>query len=232
MQRAVVVLLLILGVGCTSFTSPQYDTHESYDARVEQWGEDHSEWLAKRRANYAAWRDGVLRPAMKSLDPDQSEERRLEYESECGSAPDKGNDDSEYRECEQTIFDKHLAENYNRYETFDEFVARHGGEDPRPEYPKYRLKPAPPTKHEIAFKTAEKECDDVGGQWITRAHYDGFDWYTNDMRCLLERPPARDPGWKENLLPYDIFVTYDRRSNRITKFSRSAVQNVLDDQPQ
>lgn len=228
MQRAVVVLLLILGVGCASFTSPTYDTHESYDARVEQWGKDHSEWLAKRRANSAAWRDGVLKPAMKRLDPDQSEERRLEYESECGSAPDKGNDDSEYRECRQTIFDKHLAENYDRYETFDEFVARHGGEDPRPEYPKYRLRPAPPTKHEIAFKTAEKECADVNGQWIWWSHGHGPDSYFYTMRCLRERPPARDPGWNQHLLPYEIHLTYDGRSHQITSFGRYSVQDLED----
>ncbi|MXY57388.1 MAG: hypothetical protein F4Y41_13515 [Gammaproteobacteria bacterium] len=220
-----VFLALVLAAGCHAGASPTYDTHETFDAKVEQWNRDHSEWLDTRRATYDAWREGILNPAIESVDVDQWEEYETNANKECGEKPAEGAEDQTYRECREALFDGFLADNYDRYITLDEYVARHGGEEPKPEYPKYNLKPSRPTEHEIAYEKAEQECDDAGGQWITSLHGDGQDFYFNAMRCLKELPPAHDPGWEDRLLPYDISVEYDRRSHKIVEFTRTLHQS-------
>ena len=195
---------------------------------MEQWKQDHSEWLDGRRARYDAWREGIRNPAIESVGADVGAEKWDEYEThanrECGEKPAEGADDQAYRQCHGTLFDRFLADNYEGYETLDEYIARHGGEEPKPEYPKYKLKPSPPTQHEIEYEKAEQECDDAGGQWITSEHGDGRDFYFNTMRCLEDLPPAHDPGWDDHLLPYTISVEYDRRSHKVVVFTRTTLR--------
>ena len=216
-----VVVPLALASSCTAGASPTYDTHETYDAKVEQWGKDRSEWIAKRRATYNGWREGILNPAIESVSADQWEEHEFNSSRECGEKPAEGSDDLAYSQCHEALFNKFLADNYDGYEALDEYIERQGGEEPEPEYPKYQLKPSPPTEHEIEYEKAKQECDDAGGQWITLLHADGKDYYYNTMRCLQERPPAHDPGWEAQLLPYDIDVAYDRRSDKVIEFTRT-----------
>lgn len=213
-------LTLVLAVGCSG-ASPTYDTHETFDAKVEQWSRDYSEWLDKRRARYDDWREGILNPAIESVGADQWEKYEADVNRECGEKPAEGSDDQAHRQCLEALFDRLLADNYDEYVTLDEYKARHGGEEPKPEYPKYILKPSPPTEHEIGYEKAEQECDNVGGKWITSVHGDGQDFYFNAMRCLKGTPLARDPGWEDQLLPYYITVDYDRRSHEIIGFTRT-----------
>lgn len=213
-------LALVLAAGCTA-ASRTYDTHETYDAKVAQYRKDYSEWLAKRRATYDGWQEGILNPAIESVGADQWEQYETDINRECGEEPAEGSDDQAHRQCREALFNRLLADNYDEYVTLDEYKARHGGEEPKPEYPKYKLKPSPPTKHETEYEKAKQECDDAGGKWITSLHGDGADFYANTMRCLEELPPAHDPGWEDQLLPYYITVEYDRRSHRITEFTRT-----------
>lgn len=221
MQSSSVIFALALAFACTAEASPTYDTHETYDAKVEQWGKDRSEWLHKRRARYDAWREGILNAALESVSADQWDEHEISAHIECGEKPAEGADDQAYRQCREALLDSLLANNYDGYETLDEYIERRGGEEPEPPYPKYRLEPSPPTEHELAYEKAKQECDDAGGQWITALHGDAKDYYVNTMRCLKERPPAHDPGWEDQLLPYYITVTYDGRSDQVIEFTRT-----------
>lgn len=214
-------LALVIAAGCHAGASPSYDTHETFDAKVEQWEQDYSEWLGKRRARYDAWREGFLNPAIGSVRAEKWEEHETNANRECGEKPAEGTDDQTYRQCREALLDRFLVDNYDRYVPLDEYVARHGGEEPKPEYPKYQLKPSPPTEHEIAYEKSIQECDDAGGQWITSEHGDGQDFYFNTMRCLKELPPAHDPGWEDRLLPHEITVEYDRRSHKVIEFTRT-----------
>lgn len=76
-------------------------------------------------------------------------------------------------------------------------------------------------KLERQFALAKQECAEAGGQWITWFHSDGFDDYSNSMTCLVKRPPARDPGWCDPLLPYRITIEYNRRTKEIVEFTRT-----------
>lgn len=216
-----VFLALVLAVGCKAGAAPTYDTHETYDAKVEQYRKDYSEWLDRRRARYDGWREGIRNPAIESVGADQWEEHETDANRECGEKPAEGSDDKAYRRCRAALLDRLLAKNYDGYVTLDQYTARHGGEEPKPEYPKFNLRPSPPTEHEIEYEKAVQECRDAGGQWITSEHGDGQDFYFNIMRCLKELPPAHDSGWEDQLLPYYISVEYDRRSHKIVEFIRT-----------
>ena len=221
MQSGSVIFALALASGCTTEAPPTYDTHETYDAKVEQWGKDRSEWLHKRRARYDAWREGILNAALESVSADQWDEHEISADIECGEKPAEGADDQAYRQCREALLDSLLADKYDGYETLAEYIERRGGEEPEPPYPKYRLEPSPPTEHEMAYEKAKQECDDAGGQWIAASHGDAKDYYVNSMRCLEEHPPAQDPRWEDQLLPYYITVTYDNRSHQVIKFTRT-----------
>jgi len=73
------------------------------------------------------------------------------------------------------------------------------------------------------FDLARQECAEAGGLWVTYMHLDGWHDWSDLMRCLAERPPPRDPGWCEPLLPYHITVEYDRKSKRIVRFTRTRI---------
>ncbi|MCY3621246.1 MAG: hypothetical protein OXH68_05975 [Gammaproteobacteria bacterium] len=214
-------LALVLAAGLSAGASPIYDTHETYDAKVEQYSKDYSAWLDRRRATYDAWREGIRNPAVERVGAEKWEEYETNANRECGEKPAEGSDDQGYRQCRDALFDSLLADNHDGYVTLVEYIARHGGDEPKPEYPKYKLKPSPPTEHEMEYERAEQECDDAGGQWITSEHGDGQDFYFNTMRCLKELPPAHDPGWDDQLLPYTISVEYDRRSHKVIEFTRT-----------
>lgn len=76
-------------------------------------------------------------------------------------------------------------------------------------------------KLESQFAVAKRECAEAGGQWIRYFHADGLDHYSDSMTCLVERPPAHDPGWCDPLLPYCITIEYNRRTKEIVEFTRT-----------
>ena len=224
MKPALLAFAIVSGLGCTAGDPPTYDTHETFDAKVEQYRKDYSAWLDERRARFEGWREAVFIPARERVSEDQWEQYKLDLGRECVDGATTGSDT--YADCRKTLLDTLLADVDSRYETIDQYIERLGGEEPKPEYPKYNLKPSPPTEHEIQYERANQECIDSGGQWTTSMHADGPDQYHNTMHCLEMRPPANDPRWRDHLLDYRITVSHDRRSHQVVGFSR-----VLRDTP-
>ena len=216
------VPVLLLMAGCGSIVPPKYDTHETYDAKIEQWRVDYWKWRDTRHARYETWRDEFLDPALESVSDEQWHEHELDVHRKCGRKPSRSSKDSAYDRCKETLLNQLLVENFGAFETFDTYLERQGGEEPEPERPTYNLKPSPPSQFDIANEKAERACSDAGGQWIRVLHADAWDWYSDRMRCLKERPSFNDPARTrdKSLLPYEIWIRYDRRSQVILDFRR------------
>lgn len=186
MSRLTISALLIAfaNFGCVvltkqtdSFTEdapPIYDTHETYDAKVEQYERDYRAWLLKRRATYRHWEESIL----KSENSRVSDEQRDEYESsvktDCEAKPERSS--LTYSECRSALFEELLHTVYDGYQSLEEYETEHGA-GPEPEYPKYNLAPLPPTEHDIEYESAKRECAEKGGTWIWYLHYRQKDSY-------------------------------------------------------
>ncbi|MYD98994.1 MAG: hypothetical protein F4X98_16615 [Gammaproteobacteria bacterium] len=208
---------------------PAYDSHDTFDAKVEEYRREYGEFLARRRALWDGYMDSVVTPVFKSQS--DADKKRMEDTSaaldDCGDDPEGyGPATDEYHDCRGGLFEKLMAA--MGYETYAEYAERNGGDPEPPTYPVYHLEPAPPTAHEIAYEEAKKECADKGGSWVMQSHGDGPDAYFNWLRCWKHNPgeptpPPGDPFWQqEPLLPYDAVVTHDRRSHKVLKFSRES----------
>lgn len=219
-KLAAPMLVLLIPVGCAVNTPPKYDTHETYDSKVEQYGIDYNEWLTNRRTRYRIWKDEIYDPAVQSVSAQQWDQYNVNVERECGRKAGRYQNDSEFGQCRERLFNRLLVENFSAFEALEAYIERQGGEDPKPERPKYKLKPSPPSKYDIEYEEAKQACGLAKGQWITVLHADDRDWFANWMRCLVEQPPVHDPAWDDSLLPYEIYVKYDRRSKVIIEFDR------------
>ena len=221
LKLAATVPVFLLMLGCGASVSPKYDTHETYDAKIAQWRIDRAEWRDIHRTRRRTWRDEFLNPALDSVSDEQWYYHDLDVYRKCGTKPLRSTSDASYDRCKEALFDQLLAENFDAFETFDTYLERQGGEEPEPERPTYNLKPAPPSQFDIANEKAERACDDVEGQWIRVLHARDWDWYTERMRCLKERPKFDDrQAYDESLLPYEIWLRIDRRSEVILDFRR------------
>lgn len=74
------------------------------------------------------------------------------------------------------------------------------------------------------YEKAKKECAEKGGEWSTFLHGDGTDSYSFSMDCWGRADPAGEGDDSEpeskRLLPYDIVVSYSRKSDELIRFSR------------
>lgn len=206
-----------------------YDNHDTFDAKVEEYRREYGEFLARRRALWDGYMDSVVTPIFNSQS--DADRKKMEDTSaaldDCGDEPEGyGPATDEYHDCRGGLFEKLMAA--MGYETYTEYAERNGGDPEPPTYPVYHLEPAPPTAHEIAYEKAKQECADKGGSWVWQSHGDGPDTYVYWMRCWKHNPgePAPPPGdsfWlQEPLLPYDAVVTHDRRSRKVLKFNRES----------
>lgn len=231
-------LLPIVGLGCslvldqaaysTTDDLATYDTHATYDAKVEQYRRDYGDWLAKRRATYRRWRETVEAPARNSVTESQWRDFQATVETKCAKGGDS--DSSSISECRSLILDEFLSKISDGYESLNRYDARHGV-GPPPTYPEYNLAPSPPTEHEIEHEQAKKECAEEDGEWVTLIHYHGRDSYTSAYRCWKEnvfrldpKLELDDPAWNP-LVSYDIQVRFDRRSNKLLKFEKYPPSN-------
>lgn len=77
---------------------------------------------------------------------------------------------------------------------------------------------------EAEYENAKEECAEEGGEWVWYLHGDGFRHYTYAMRCWnRDNLPSGegDPRWREpGLLPYDVYVVYSIRTNKVNGFQR------------
>ena len=216
--------------------APPYDNHATFDAKVEEYHREYSEFLGKRKALWQGYMGTVVTPTFASMS--DADRKRMEDISaaadDCGDEPEGSSSAyDEYQECRGGLFDKVMAA--MGYETFAEYKERNGGDPVPPTYPVYKLEPSPPTADEIAYEKAKQECADKGGSWVVKGHGDGVDNYFNWMRCWQHdpdepRPPPEDPFWEqEPLLPYDVVVTHDQRSNQVLQFDRTSLDDLTSD---
>ncbi len=235
---SVSALLPIVGLGCalvpnqaahsTTDDLATYDTHATYDAKLEQYGRDYGEWLTQRRATYRRWRETVEAPARSIVTESQWRDFQATVETKCAKGGDS--DSSSISECRSLILGEFLSKLSDGYQSLNRYEARHGV-GPPPTYPKYNLAPSPPTDHEIEYEQAKKDCAEKNGEWVSLIHYHGWDWYAYSYRCWKEvvfrRGPKLaldDPVWNP-LVSYDIYVRFDRRSNKLLKFEKYPPSN-------
>ena len=79
------------------------------------------------------------------------------------------------------------------------------------------------------YEIAEQECEDVGGKWVTKMHWDGWAEFGYTLRCLEESQlPAHNTRWEDRLLPYDISVTNSRETYKEIGFEHLEVEKEPD----
>ena len=220
MKHALLALAIVLSFSCTAGDPPSYDTHETFDAKVEQYRKDLTAWRKTRGDQHMAWRKEILMPAWEKMSAAQWKQHELDLSRKCGQRDASVVHDQAYSHCREELLNKLLSDIDSQYEPIDHYIERLGGEEPKPEYPKYNLKPSPPTEHEIQYERAQKECNDSGGQWTTLIHADGLDQYHNTMHCREAPPLSNEPRSQDRLLDYRITVSHDRRSNKVVRFAR------------
>lgn len=90
---------------------------------------------------------------------------------------------------------------------------------------------------EAEYEQAKQNCADLDGEWRGYMHGDGFSYYTYSMRCWSQDDlpsGTGDPRWSEpGLLPYDLFVVYSTKTNKLTSLTRidPETKEKLDDDP-
>ncbi|MCY4129233.1 MAG: hypothetical protein OXG15_08345 [Gammaproteobacteria bacterium] len=236
-----VVVIAFANLGCSLTTEqsassaedvpPIYDTHETYDAKVEQYWKDYGKWLNKRRATYRHWKESILKPAHSRVSDDQRDEYESSVKTDCVAKPERSS--LTYLECTSALFEELLHTVYDGYQSLEEYETEHGA-GPEPEYPKYNLAPSPPTEHDIEYESAKRECAEKGGTWIWYLHYHAKDFDFYGMRCLKKdikdlnpRPEQGDPIWNP-LLHYEIDVKRDPRSRKLLEFRKTDPIDLLD----